>query len=278
MADNVAITAGTGTTVAADDIGGVLHQRVKVAWGVDGAAVDASASNPFPVVETSAATRLSESDFDTKTGALTETAPATDTASSGLNGRLQRIAQRLTTALTGIVLAAGENHIGEVGGFGDRLFGEFTRPANTTAYNANDVVSDNVTTTTPCLLTNALRVNAGTGYIVRASLVTNKKSITPRFRVHLFNANTMTIAADHAQFKEVYADNALRLGYFDLVAMTTGADATNSDLSRSQDNTLRHFIKAAAATRNIYYVLETLDAFTPASGQLFRLQLFMDNN
>jgi hypothetical protein len=33
------------------------------------------------------------------TGALTETAPATDTASSGLNGRLQRIAQRLTTLL-----------------------------------------------------------------------------------------------------------------------------------------------------------------------------------
>lgn len=30
-------------------------------------------------------------------GALTETAPATDTASSGLNGRLQRIAQRLTS-------------------------------------------------------------------------------------------------------------------------------------------------------------------------------------
>lgn len=32
-------------------------------------------------------------------GALTETAPASDTASSGLNGRLQRIAQRLTTLL-----------------------------------------------------------------------------------------------------------------------------------------------------------------------------------
>ncbi len=34
-------------------------------------------------------------------GALTETAPGTDTASSGLNGRLQRIAQRLTTLITG---------------------------------------------------------------------------------------------------------------------------------------------------------------------------------
>jgi hypothetical protein len=33
------------------------------------------------------------------TGALTETAPASDTASSGLNGRLQRIAQRLTALI-----------------------------------------------------------------------------------------------------------------------------------------------------------------------------------
>ena len=43
MADNVAITAGSGTTVAADDIGGVMHQRVKVSLGADGSAVDAIA-------------------------------------------------------------------------------------------------------------------------------------------------------------------------------------------------------------------------------------------
>lgn len=35
----------------------------------------------------------------TLVGSLTETAPTTDTASSGLNGRLQRIAQRLTTLI-----------------------------------------------------------------------------------------------------------------------------------------------------------------------------------
>jgi hypothetical protein len=35
-------------------------------------------------------------------GSLTETAPATDTASSGLNGRLQRVAQRLTSILTAL--------------------------------------------------------------------------------------------------------------------------------------------------------------------------------
>lgn len=112
MSDNIDVTPGTGKTIAGDDIAGVLHQRVKVEFGADGSATEASSSNPLPVVQTgtsalptgaateaTSATRLSESDFDTKAGSLTETAPTTDTASSGLNGRLQRIAQRLTSLI-----------------------------------------------------------------------------------------------------------------------------------------------------------------------------------
>jgi len=49
MADNVGYTPGTGATVAADDISGVLHQRVKIGVGGDGVAVDVSSSNPMPV-------------------------------------------------------------------------------------------------------------------------------------------------------------------------------------------------------------------------------------
>lgn len=41
MADNVAITAGSGTTVAADDISSVYYQRVKMSLGADGSATDA---------------------------------------------------------------------------------------------------------------------------------------------------------------------------------------------------------------------------------------------
>lgn len=49
MADNLAVTPGVGASVAADDVDGILYQRIKLAWGVDGSAVDASASNPLPV-------------------------------------------------------------------------------------------------------------------------------------------------------------------------------------------------------------------------------------
>lgn len=42
MADNVAITPGTGATVAADDVGGlgILWQRMKLGLGPDGSALD----------------------------------------------------------------------------------------------------------------------------------------------------------------------------------------------------------------------------------------------
>lgn len=51
MVDNVAITAGTGTTIAADDVGGVLYQRVKVTWGPDATANDADVATgkPLPI-------------------------------------------------------------------------------------------------------------------------------------------------------------------------------------------------------------------------------------
>ena len=45
---------------------------------------------------------LNTTTANTLTGSLTETAPATDTASSGLNGRLQRIAQRLSSLITAL--------------------------------------------------------------------------------------------------------------------------------------------------------------------------------
>jgi hypothetical protein len=52
MADNVGYTPGTGATIAADEISGVLHQRVKIGIGTDGSATDVSSSNPMPVTGT----------------------------------------------------------------------------------------------------------------------------------------------------------------------------------------------------------------------------------
>jgi hypothetical protein len=49
MPDNIGYTPGTGASVAADDIDGVLYQRIKSTFGADGTAVDVSAQNPMPI-------------------------------------------------------------------------------------------------------------------------------------------------------------------------------------------------------------------------------------
>lgn len=51
MADNVGYTPGSGATIAADDIGGVLYQRVKMIHGADGIAHETSNGNPLPTAE-----------------------------------------------------------------------------------------------------------------------------------------------------------------------------------------------------------------------------------
>lgn len=53
MADNITALANTGSgtdVFATDDIGGVNYPRTKVGFGVDGSYVDASATDPLPVV------------------------------------------------------------------------------------------------------------------------------------------------------------------------------------------------------------------------------------
>jgi hypothetical protein len=52
MADNVGYTPGVGATIAADDIGGILYQKVKIIHGADGVAHETADSNPLPVTAT----------------------------------------------------------------------------------------------------------------------------------------------------------------------------------------------------------------------------------
>lgn len=100
MADNIRVKdslSGLDVPVATDDIGGVDYQRVKAGWGVDGVYAETADADGvrFPV-------------GGAQVGLTTETAPASDTAASGLNGRLQRVAQRLTSLIAQLPAALGQ--------------------------------------------------------------------------------------------------------------------------------------------------------------------------
>ena len=49
MPDNIGYTPGTGATIAADEIAGVLYQRVKMIHGADGVAHETADNNPLPI-------------------------------------------------------------------------------------------------------------------------------------------------------------------------------------------------------------------------------------
>ena len=176
-------------------------------------------------------------------------------------------------------IVAGEAHVGAIGGNKATIPVSITRESNATPYTAGDVISSAAATVVPAMdFTTAGRVAGGSGYVVGATLITNVKSVVPRTRVHLFNVNTATVSGDNLPWRDLYADSSKRIGYFDLPAMTTGADSTNSDMSRTAAFDFRLPYICAAASRHIYAVLETLDAVTLTSGSALTLTLIFEQD
>jgi hypothetical protein len=172
-------------------------------------------------------------------------------------------------------IAAGETHIGKVGGNMTTAAVTLTRPANTTAYTAKDAVSNSTSSPTVLTFSDLARVNAGSGYIVKARLMTNQSTNTARYRLHLFDT-APTAINDNAAYTLLWANRATRIGYVDFAACQT--EGSGSDAANSRNDTVRLPFVCASASRAVYGLLETLDAFTPASGQLFYIALTADNN
>jgi len=105
MPDNIKVLAAVGDDtiappVATDLVGGQHYQKLKIGWGPDGTWQETSDTDGIRMPVGGA-----------QVGAVDELAPPTDTGPSGLNGRLQRIAQRLTALLAsqpaGLTAAGG---------------------------------------------------------------------------------------------------------------------------------------------------------------------------
>jgi hypothetical protein len=123
----------------------------------------------------------SDDDLQGKLGSLTETAPASDTASSGINGRLQRIAQRLTTLIAGVPLLASEAHLGEVGGNTAHITPTVT-VSTTPAYTAGDSIGGKIT------LTAAVRVSGGTA-LLESIMILDRANQKPTGQILIYNAD-----------------------------------------------------------------------------------------
>ncbi len=112
MADNVELDAGSGgDTIAADDVGGVKYQVVKLAVGADGAANLVANANPIPISDAGASVTVDGT--VSVSGTVTVDAsgaavPVTD------NGSSLTVDNGGTFAVQVSSIAAGNNNIGDV--------------------------------------------------------------------------------------------------------------------------------------------------------------------
>ena len=117
MADNVGYTPGSGATIAADDIGGVLYQRVKMIHGVDGVAHETADNNPLPIkamgelIEAIEAMRMAIQSLNRSVG-MAQVNP--------LTGRMlvdnAGVTQPVTGTITAVTTVSTVSNLAQVGG------------------------------------------------------------------------------------------------------------------------------------------------------------------
>lgn len=284
MADNVTITQGAGTTIATDDIGGVQFQRVKVALGADGTAVDAVAGAGTVGTGVQRMTLASDD-------VLVAMFKAEDAASADADKGLPILAVRKSAAANTsgtdgdyemLQMLAGRLYVrGE-----PRMFSAtasaMTRPANTTAYTANDAVSNNATAGSVTAISFTVSdTNDDPISLERIRLLSTDTGIAGKtFRVWLFNSDPTASSGvgggDNAAWSQKQA------GFIGTMsnAATTGSNSTFRTFSDgtggvlTPDEGTRIITNPVSGAKTIFALIQTLDAFTPsANSTTFTLTL-----
>lgn len=135
-----------------------------------------------------------------------------------------------------------------------------TRPDNTTAYTANDVVGESPASVIEFDTT--MYEDAQHFYIVGARLIYNVSAVISgmsTFRLHLWNESPTAIA-DNSAFTIVSADKDSYLGYIDFATPTDVGD-----FLISIEDGINIKRKLADEDNKIYGQLQTIGGFTPSA-------------
>lgn len=241
MADNVAITAGAGTSIATDDITGAHYQKVKIALGQDGTLDglldpgQTTLANSLPVAIASDQTAI----------------PVTDNSGS-------------LTIDGSVALTATEVHVGEVGGNSDIV--DVTLSLDTSAYSNGDVLAETQA------VASAVRVAAGKA--VLHSIVLNDKDDQGAALDLVFLRTNVSLGTKNAAPSITDANADEILGIVSVISTDW------IDLGGCKIATLRNvglLLEAGAAATSIFIAAITRGAPThTASGITLRLGLLRD--
>jgi hypothetical protein len=149
-----------------------------------------------------------------------------------------------------------------------RTAATITRPSNTTAYTAGDVVGD----TGGSAIISLTSVGPSGGFVLVQSIsLVFSDSVVPSgmgaFRLHLYSASPTAIA-DNAAFDLVSGERDTYMGFIDL--------PTPQDLGSTiytQTDYPGRLIKLAAASTTLFVEIETRNAYTPVSASTVSIRM-----
>jgi hypothetical protein len=254
--------------------------------GSDGKGRTVTPAEPLPVdigaatVEISGDVTADLADIEDSVGAPADAAASSDTGTFSLIALAKRALQNWTTLLGRIpALQSGAVPVNDnsgsltVDGKAYRAAVTLTRPSNTTAYAAGDVVGI-ADSGTPANAGSAIitlsSIGPAGGYVLIQSvrlMIGNSTAPASAFRLHLYTESPTAIL-DNAAFDLVAGDVGKYAGYVDLPApQDFGSIAvTQSDYAGTM-------VKLAAASTTLFAQLEARSAYTPASGTLYDLRV-----
>lgn len=164
-------------------------------------------------------------------------------------------------------------------------YASFARPGNTTAYAQADLIANSATAAeVEPLRFGVSKLGYGTGRIVGARILKDDATATNAdFILHLFSTEPTSTAGDNEQFNNsgVLACSVDSYLGAIVIDMTSGAVADADALIESvtiQTTPLYFDLELETnAGRVIYGLLEADAAYDPASGEVFKVWLFIEN-
>jgi hypothetical protein len=272
MADNVAISAGTGTSVATDQVGSDHFQKIKIADGTadSSAMIGGDATNGLDVDVTriipgTGATALGKAEdaahASGDTGVAVWGVRQDTQASFGADGDYTPLRIDSTGNLA---VALPSTQVASVLDVQTSI----TRPADTNAYTANDAFANSTSAPTAGGFTfsNAASASGGGGRIDAAVIVASAATIYAG-EIWIYDSAVSAVPNDNAAFASADADQLLLIGKipFTLVAnVSTSSDAYITGLAMPYH---------CVGTANLRFTVRITNAPTPASAEVLTVRL-----
>ncbi len=190
-----------------------------------------------------------------------------------------RLDVNLGAAPAAITLGAGTASAGNVGGIDTVISATFTRPADTTAYAANDAICNSTSAPAALTFANAALTSGHGGFVVGATIIDEaNQTTTLSATLHLFSVVPATLTNDNAALALANADLANYVGNIKFTTASITNTAAGASGSVALTGTLANPLPYKCGATSLFGVLQANAAYTPVSAEVFIVMLSLSQD